>query len=530
MIFTVESLKSGDGVFKLFLIAAHFSRNFRSFINNKISFIDEMLLAQGDNKSRIIFQQISQQTSYEHERLSSIMINVMGDAHRDIESVIETLKYLDSEEVTKKIGTFKAIISETLGKFYTRYLYDQLGNNKITQKDFYAKVNNMSTGIVSDKFDNPELSYEINMNEIKPEEIMSQYMDDVIKLPTSELNNLYPEGGLVRGQLGGIIASAGVGKSIYLQNIATSCVCFPTINPKKLNVAYFILADLNKYNFTTRHLSITLNESQFKVRDPKLFSQYFNFCKQYYPTSFDRRRLYVRYMAAGQFTAREIFDFLKEHYLDVSDLVDQPRTMVKMIDWFDVIIIDYEGVLKPDLANLGASPSLYTIGGDNANVLKQMADYVSDYNGKQKVVFAAMQPTKKNRENYDITVDEISESAQKARVIDFAYAFVSPDDQHYPNFTGKLRAVKGRNSETTDLWYFKDLSGRILVRPEHIIKSIQNLKSVDKDYSIRFTKIKSLIDGVNFFDLDGNIQEALVQKTRDSVGGYNKPNFDSYGV
>lgn len=504
MIDQLETLISNN--FKLTLVAGYFSLKLRSSIRAKILYIDEILQYQKDYNTSIILKDISITRNSEPITLLNILNRYMPHDQEGIEFTLKTLDYFEGLKEGSELGAVKSHITDTFGELYINYLNELINNKKIDYKIFINKLKSFSIASGEDKFNDPRFSRNINMGAIDPKTLIVKNMESVILTPHAEINNSYPELGLIRGQLGGIMAPPGVGKSIYLQNFGffTTTQNGASRNGP-INVAYFILADLNDYSFTTRHLSIALNEDQRNIRNPSYFEHYFSVAKKLFSRSFDPRHYFVKYLAPGEFTAREIYEYLKNEYIDVSDIVQQPNTQVSMLDWFDVIIIDYEGVLKGDYTHLGVNANLYMTGGDNMNVLKQLADYTSKFNGLQKIVLVAMQPVRNKRESLDITLDDISESAQKQRILDFAYTFASPSDWNYPNFIGKFRTVKGRMSDNITLFYLKDLSGRLLVRSKDIIERIKSINSSGSN--IRYTKIKSILDKKipGFYNLDSDI-------------------------
>ena len=502
-----------DDNLKLSLISAYFSSKLRNFMRSKLKYVIEILKFQNDFSSSLVVEEICKSTSFDKLIFQNILLRYMPDDSEGINKALSILDQIELIQEGQQLGAYKQVISDKFGEIYTDYCYYLLHTKKIDYKNFSEKIKNLSLSTSENKFNDPNLTRTINMGLIDPEIMKKDYMKSIIKTPTQLINESYPEGGLLRGQLGGVIAPSGVGKSIYLQNFGVAATCFPDLNAD-IKVAYFVLADLNEYSFTTRHISIALQEDHRKIRNPEFFSYYLNRCKELYPKSFDPRYYYIRYMAPGEFTAREIYEFLKNEYIDVSDIVGAPNTLVSMLDWYDLIFIDYEGVLKPDYSTLGANATLYNVGGDNMNVLKKLADYKSTFTGLQKVVVAAIQPKKDKSESLDITLDDISESAQKQRIIDFAYTFASPSEYRYPNFVGVFRSVKGRMSSNVYMHYFKDVSGRIMVRDKSVINRILEVNRSGS--KILFTKVKSLLTDKNsgYYDLDGNTDSSTNTATQ----------------
>lgn len=481
--------------FNTVLIAAGAVPSFKDFIVSKRTYLDKVFTVESNKAMKLTMEVVYSNNCSEVESFIFHLQHFLKDAP-NLQDELTTM-YLELNSLNdSQVKTYKEIFKIKIHGMYIDALNKLLRENEITVDEFTSSIADLNSDSVIDMFDDPNFVQTLDLENTIPEELEKDYISDIIKTPFECINKSYPEGGIIRGQLGVIMASPGVGKTLWLLNL-TSAFVMNQFNPQNLRVIYFVLGDMNKYNLTVRLISICLNISQYEIRQKGNFSKYYKQALMKFPKLFDNT--WVRFVALkpGKFTAQACHQYMKRTKIEIEDPVKGGLVKVTLNDLFDIKIFDYDGCFASttDLARGGLD--LYISGGETYNELKTMAETYSEYTGKQSLVLVATQPKLGKANHEDMGIDDMSESAQKQRVIDFMFTLASPYSWRQPNFCGIMRGVKGRNADLFTAYYLKDFSGRFIISTESTIRNIVNQSQL----SNRYTAIKSLIATGNYIDI-----------------------------
>lgn len=509
----IESIFSDNfQEFTKFIISAAFSENLSSYILSKSKFINT-IFKEDDNyiALNLMRDAASSNKHISLEEITFIYELHLPDSPNAVNELLQMTQEFDSissitEEGKERLASFKKIFQIKLGEIYLAIVNEHYKLRKISFSELTSLIADFNDSSDVDPFDNPDFAQTLNLDELNPDEIEKDYIDDVIKSSFIPLNESYPEGGIIRGQLGVILAPPGVGKTLWLLNLVASFL-HPKLNPQNLKIIYFVLGDMNKYNLTVRLLSICLNISQYEIRKKGNFKKYFEMAKEKYPYLFDLNRLRFVLLKPGKFTAEQCIKYMKKTYTSVLG-EDGKITSVSYFDLYDVKIYDYDNgfAYGSDIKKFGGL-EMYLSGGETYNILKASTEEVSKFTGKQSISLVACQPKVGKADKEYIDMDDMSESAQKQRVIDFMITLASPYAWRKKNFIGVMRAVKGRNADLFTAYYLKDISGRFIIIEEEVAKNI-----ISQQLDVRYTSVEDLIGKQDFVSIINNNSKDIPYK------------------
>lgn len=487
-----QSLEDNSENFKLFLISAFFSEKFRNFIYSKYSFLIEIFKCKELFVMVSIFEDIYNCKDYEEEIFVHLLDNYFADSQGDIDLMLSYLNDINELEFNR-VKAFKKIVAEKISRLYIGVVTKQLQNKVISIDEYYKKINNSSIGLHSDKFSDPKYARHIDIGGVNPDVLIEQVMDSVIKTPYKEINDLYPEGGILRGQVGVILTPPNVGKTMMTLNLHRGFVS-PKINKDPLNVLAFQIGEMTEYSILTRLTSQITNSHYRKVRTREHFKELLQRAKNMSPEMFDKFRMYYYYLTPGEFTSKDIYDRLHDWILDVPNL-----GKIRAIDWFDIVTIDYDSQLNTDnTIQTTKNNQLYIASSEAYYDAIKIAKHKSERTGKELLVLFTSQTQRGLSDSLYISLEHISESSKKERVIDFMFTMASPYAWRTPTSCGIFRSVKGRNSDYTEIYYVKDYSGKFIFLNKEVVENIVNS---NKDLKIKYTAIDELVDGKNYFSL-----------------------------
>lgn len=207
-------------------------------------------------------------------------------------------------------------------------------------------------------------------------DIVQDYCGEGYKSSFDFVNDSYPIGGYVPGQIVAVCGAPGNGKSLFLQNEAVNFIK----NGHKVH--YLALGDLNELDFVIRMTAMYLN---VPMREVTLnIIPYYEQVKSVF-----KDKLFLTVVPSGTVRVTDYVDYIK-----------------RRSDEFDILMIDYDSNFARD-PNL----SMYDLYGDTYDKLTELSRM-------RKLVFVACQPKQCYWRDEVLPLEALGESSRKQHIID----------------------------------------------------------------------------------------------------------------
>ena len=233
------------------------------------------------------------------------------------------------------------------------------------------------------------------------EERLTKSVRDTIKTSWDSINDVM-DGGLGKGELGIIVAPAGIGKTWFLQTIATSAV---------------------KEGLTVVHYTLELNQSYVGLRYDTIFSGVPTANIKFYKDDVKKKiskltgKLIIKYFPTKSASVQTLASHLKQ--IELQGIIP------------DLVIVDYGDILKG-------------VGTEKRFILENVYEDLRGMAGEYEVpVWTASQANRSSLEEDIIDASKVAEAYSKVMIADFV-ASVSRKVQDKIANTGRFHVIKNR--------------------------------------------------------------------------------------
>lgn len=340
------------------------------------------------------------------------MVSKYCQIHQDVVQA-DVLKEL-TEVARLEVDLSTEIVKSNLQRFIKeKLLYYTIHDNAVDI------MNHGSIDGCIDKFENiQKLSFEetnLGMNYFKKEDQEAHW--DYINNPEARIStgfdglDRYTHGGFYRSgkMLACIMGQAGLGKSLFLSNIAVNCL------KEELGVVVISL-EMSENVYATRfdaHISNS-NINKLKENGPTVISKINEFYKQH-----PNANLFIK-----EYPPRSI---------RVSDILIYLDNLKAAGNKFDIVIIDYLNLVLPNKSR----DNMYQDILDVAEKLRALS-YIYEV-----PVVTATQATTEGMNNENIGMEHVSESRGIAHTVDFLAGLYQMDEDR-DNGVINMRLIKNR--------------------------------------------------------------------------------------
>jgi archaellum biogenesis ATPase FlaH len=343
-------------------------------------------------------------------------------------------KQYNREEIAPAAKDMRDVISTAI----IRKASARFGNSST---DFlkYLKNVNVSTG-------DGEMFSSTSFDKIDINTLIADSKDSCVATNVDLINRAYASCGykIPMSQLVVIAATPGSGKTLFAMNLA---LWFASIGKKTL---YTSLADMNLRDFVTRLGSIAFNCS---------FAESFQNTKEIYEnlTKITGSNLEISINSAGTVTADQIVE-------------------KAMNDNFDVVFVDYDGVLKTGDGK-SADESMYNAFGDAYNKLTALS-----VNGKKLVFICSQLKVTSNQGGNLISLSDLAESSKKGQIVDAVIAMSKISGPDCPHQLFDIRFTKCRRGRVGTHGTFIRNQARFIEIPRGLAEQLK-METEDREYT-----------------------------------------------
>ena len=233
------------------------------------------------------------------------------------------------------------------------------------------------------------------------EERLTKSTRDTIKTPWDSINDIM-DGGLGKGELGIIVAPAGIGKTWFLQTIATAAI---------------------KEGLTVVHYTLELNQSYVGLRYDTIFSGVPTANIKFYKEDVKKKiskltgKLIIKYFPTKSASVQTLSSHIKQ--IELQGIIP------------DLVLVDYGDILKG-------------VGSEKRFVLENVYEDLRGMAGEYEVpVWTASQANRSSLEEDIIDASKVAEAYSKVMIADFV-ASVSRKVQDKISNTGRVHVIKNR--------------------------------------------------------------------------------------
>ena len=355
------------------------------------------------------------------------------EANQIMDEVLKWKKF-SREEIAPAAKDMRDVISTAIiNKASARF------GNSSSEFLKYLKNVNVNTGDL-------EMFSSTSFDKIDINSLIADSKDSCVATNVDLINRAYSSCGykVPMSQLVVIAATPGSGKTLFAMNLA---LWFASIGKKTL---YTSLADMNLRDFVTRLGSIAFNIS---------FSESFKNTKEVYEnlTKITGSNLEISINSAGTVTADQIVE-------------------KAMNDNFEVIFVDYDGVLKTGDGKT-ADDSMYNAFGDAYNKLTALS-----VNGKKLVFICSQLKVTSNQGGNLITLSDLAESSKKGQIEDAVIAMSKISGPECPHQIFDIRFTKCRRGRVGTHGTFIRNQARFIEIPRGLAEQLK-METEDREYT-----------------------------------------------
>ena len=233
------------------------------------------------------------------------------------------------------------------------------------------------------------------------EERLTKSTRDTIKTPWDSINDIM-DGGLGKGELGIIVAPAGIGKTWFLQTIATSAI---------------------KEGLTVVHYTLELNQSYVGLRYDTIFSGVPTANIKFYKDDVKKKisklkgKLLIKYFPTKSASVQTLSSHLKQ--IELQGIIP------------DLVIVDYGDILKG-------------IGSEKRFVLEGVYEDLRGMAGEYDLpIWTASQANRSSLEEDIIDASKVAEAYSKVMIADFVVSLSRKVQDKIAN-TARVHVIKNR--------------------------------------------------------------------------------------